>query len=183
MSTIKEAKQRMEEAVEAMGREFSSVRTGKATPALLDTVRVDAYGAKMPMNQVATVNAPEPAMLVVTPFDKTLLQDIERAIHQGDLGLNPANDGNIIRIPIPPLNEERRKELARVLHKMAEEGRVSLRHARKHARDEVQEKMKDHEIGEDDGHRRLDEIDKLTHTYTERIDEMLEKKEAEVMAI
>lgn len=183
MSTINEAKQRMDEAVEAMGREFSSVRTGKATPALLDTVRVDAYGAKMPMNQVATVNAPEPAMLVVTPFDKTLLQDIERAIHQGDLGLNPANDGNIIRIPIPPLNEERRKELAKVLHKMAEEGRVSLRHARKHARDEVQQKMKDHEIGEDDGHRQLDEIDKLTHTYTERIDEMLEKKEAEVMAI
>jgi len=183
MSTIKEAKKRMEEAVEAMAREFTSVRTGKATPALLDTVRVEAYGGKMPMNQVATVHAPEPALLVVQPFDKTLLADIERAILQGDLGLNPANDGNIIRIPIPPLNEERRRELAKVLHKMAEEGKVSLRHARKHARDEVQKLMKDHEIGEDDGHRQLDEIDKLTHSYSERIDEMLEKKEAEVMAI
>jgi ribosome recycling factor len=183
MSTIKEAKQRMEEALEAMAREFSSVRTGKATPSLLDIVRVEAYGGKMPLNQVASVHAPEPALLVVQPFDKTVLPDIERAILQGDLGLNPSNDGNIIRIPIPPLNEERRKELVRVLHKMAEEGRISLRHARKHARDEVQQQMKDHEIGEDEGHRELDEIDKLTHLFTDRIDEMLEKKEAEVMAI
>jgi ribosome recycling factor len=137
----------------------------------------------MPMNQVATVHAPEPAMLVVQPFDKTLLVEIEKAIMQGDLGLNPANDGNIIRIPIPPLNEERRKELARVLHKMAEEGRVSVRHARKQARDDIQKQMKEHEIGEDDGHRQLDEIDQLTHRYTERIDELLEKKEAEGMAI
>jgi len=183
MSTINEAKKRMEEALEAMAREFSSVRTGKATPSLLDTVRVEAYGGKMPLNQVATVHAPEPALLVVQPFDKSLLQDIERGIMQGDLGLNPANDGNIIRIPIPPLNEERRKELARVLHKMAEEGRISLRHARKHARDEIQEQMKEHEIGEDEGHRQLDELDKLTHRYTDRIEEMLEKKEAEVMEI
>jgi ribosome recycling factor len=183
MSTIKEAKQRMEEALEAMAREFSSVRTGKATPSLLDTVRVEAYGGKMPLNQVASVHAPEPALLVVQPFDKTVLPEIERAIMQGDLGLNPANDGNIIRIPIPPLNEERRKELARLLHKMAEEGRISLRHARKNARDEVQQQMKDHDIGEDEGHRQLDEIDKITHRFTERIDEMLEKREAEVMAI
>ncbi|HKK93465.1 MAG TPA: ribosome recycling factor [Longimicrobiales bacterium] len=183
MTTIKETKQRMEEALEAMSREFSSVRTGKATPSLLDTVRVEAYGGKMPLNQVATVHAPEPALLVVQPFDKSLLQEIERGIMQGDLGLNPANDGNIIRIPIPPLNEERRKELVRVLHKMAEEGRISLRHARKHARDEVQKQMKEHEIGEDEGHRQLDELDKLTHRYTDRIEEMLEKKEAEVMEI
>lgn len=183
MSSIKEAKERMEEAVDAVGREFSAVRTGKATPALLDTVRVDAYGAKMPMNQVATVHAPEPALLVVQPFDKTLLPEIEKAIMQGDLGLNPANDGNLVRIPIPPLNEERRKELARVLHKMAEEGRVSVRHARKQARDDIQKQMKDHEIGEDDGHRQLDEVDKLTNSFTHKIDELLEKKEAEVMAI
>lgn len=183
MTTTRETKQRMEEALEALSREFSSVRTGKATPSLLDTVRVEAYGGKMPLKQVATVHAPEPALLVVQPFDKSLLQEIERGIMQGDLGLNPANDGNIIRIPIPPLNEERRKELARVLHKMAEEGRISLRHARKQARDEIQEQMKEHEIGEDEGHRQLDEIDKLTHRYTDRIEEMLEKKEAEVMEI
>ncbi len=183
MSTIKEAKQRMDEAVEAVRREFASVRTGKATPSLLDTVRVEAYGAKMPMNQVATVHTPEPALLVVQPFDKTLIGDIERAIFQADLGLNPANDGNIIRIPIPPLNEERRRDLAKLLHKMAEEGRISLRHARKTARDDIQKQMKEHEIGEDEGHRLLDEVDKLTHDQSARIDEMLEKREAEVMAI
>ncbi len=183
MSTIKEARERMDEAVEAVRREFSSVRTGKATPSLLDTVRVDAYGAKMPINQVATVHTPEPALLVVQPFDKTLIGDIERAIFQADLGLNPANDGNIIRIPIPPLNEERRRDLAKLLHKMAEEGRISLRHARKTARDDVQKQMKEHEIGEDEGHRLLDEVDKLTHDQSARIDAMLEKREAEVMAI
>lgn len=183
MSTIKEAGTRMDETVEAVRREFGSVRTGKATPALLDTVRVEAYGAKMPINQVATVHTPEPALLVVQPFDKTLIGDIERGILQGDLGLNPANDGNIIRIPIPPLNEERRRDLAKLLHKMAEEGRISLRHARKTARDEIQKKMKDHDVGEDEGHRMLDEVDKLTHDHSARIDEMLEKREAEVMAI
>lgn len=183
MASMKEARERMQAAVEAMQREFATVRTGKATPSLLDTVRVDAYGAKMPLNQVATVHTPEPSLLVVQPFDKTLLQDIETAIMKADLGLNPGNDGNIIRIPIPPLNEERRKEFVKILHKMAEDGRVSLRHARHAARDEVQKQMKEHEIGEDEGHRTLDEIEKMTHDFTGRIDEMLKKKEAEVMAI
>lgn len=173
----------MDDALEAMRREFATVRTGKATPALLDTVRVDAYGAKMPINQVATVAAPEPALVVVTPFDKTILADIERAILQADLGLNPANDGSIIRIPIPPLNEERRKEFVKVLHKMAEEGRVSVRHARQKANDTVKSQIKEHEVGEDDGHRLLDAIQKLTDDHVSRIDEMLEHKEKEVMEI
>jgi ribosome recycling factor len=183
MSSLKEARDRMEDALDAVRREFATVRTGKATPALLDTVRVDAYGAKMPLNQVATVHTPEPSLLVVQPFDKTLLQDIEKAIQSADLGLNPGNDGNIIRIPVPPLNEERRREFVKVLHKLAEDGRVSIRHARHGARDEIQSAIKEHELGEDDGHRQLEQVEKMTQEFTERIDELLKAKEAEVMAI
>ena len=183
MATVEEAKKRMEEALDAMRREFATVRTGKATPALLDTVRVDAYGGKMPLNQVATVSTPEPSLLVVQPFDKSLLADVERAIMTADLGLNPANDGNVIRVPIPPLNEERRKEYVKLLHKMAEEGRISLRHARRSVRDELHKKVKEHEIGEDDGRRREDALEKLTQEYTDKIDDLLKHKEDEVMAI
>jgi ribosome recycling factor len=183
MPTVEDAKQRMDAALDAIRREFATVRTGKATPALLDTVRVDAYGSKMPLNQVATVNTPEPSLLVVQPFDKTLIGDIERAIMTADLGLNPANDGNVIRVPIPPLNEERRREYAKVLHKMAEEGRVSIRHARRIVRDELHARVKKHEIGEDEGRRREDALEQLTQEYTEKIDDLLKRKEEEVMAI
>jgi ribosome recycling factor len=183
MPTVQDAKKRMEEALEAIRREFATVRTGKATPALLDTVRVDAYGSKMPLNQVATVNTPEPSLIVVQPFDKSLIGEIERAILTADLGLNPANDGNVIRVPVPPLNEERRKEFVKVLHKMAEEGRISIRHARRIVRDEIHSLVKDHEIGEDEGHRREEALEKLTQEYSDTIDEMLKHKEDEVMAI
>ena len=183
MPTVEDARRRMEAALDALRREFATVRTGKATPALLDTVRVDAYGSKMPVNQLATVNAPEPSLLVVQPFDKTLLADIERAIMVADLGLNPANDGNVIRIPIPPLNEERRKEYVKLLHNMAEEGRVSLRHSRRIVREEIHELVKEHELGEDEGRRREDALEKLTHQYGDKIDELMKHKEEEVMAI
>ena len=183
MPSLKEARSRMDAALDALRREFATVRTGKATPALLDTVRVDAYGSKMPLNQVATVHTPDASLLMVQPFDKTLLAEIERGIQMADLGLNPSNDGNVIRVPIPALTEERRKEYAKLLHKMAEEARVSIRHARKIARDEVQGLIKGHEVGEDDGHRQLDEIEKVTHDYTEQIDDLLSRKETEVMAI
>ena len=183
MATVEDAKSRMEEALDALRREFATVRTGKATPALLDTVRVEAYGSKMPINQVATVSTPESSLIVVQPFDKGLIGDIERAIQSSDLGLNPANDGNLIRIPIPPLNEERRREFAKVLHKMAEEGRISIRHARRIVREEIQQLVKDHEIGEDDGHRREEALEKVTHEYNDKIDELLKHKEEEVMAI
>lgn len=183
MPSIKEAKKRMEEAVDAVRREFNTVRTGKATPALLDTVRVDAYGSRMPLNQVATVHTPEPSLLVVQPFDKGLMGEVERGILQADLGLNPANDGTVIRVPIPSLNEERRKEYARLLHKMAEEGRVSVRHSRQTARDEIKQRMKDHEISEDEGHRQMDEVQRLTDEYIGRIDELLGRKEEEVMQV
>ncbi|MEX2047957.1 MAG: ribosome recycling factor [Gemmatimonadota bacterium] len=183
MPTVEDAKRRMDEALDAMRREFASVRTGKATPALLDSVRVEAYGAKMPVNQVATINAPEPSLIVVQPFDKSLITEIQRAINGAGLGLNPANDGNVIRIPIPPLNEERRKEFAKVLHKMAEEGRVSIRHARRIVREEIHELVKKHDIGEDEGRRREEALEKLTQEFNEKIEELLEKKEAEVMAV
>ena len=181
--SLKEARSRMDDAIEALRREFATVRTGKATPALLDTVRVDAYGSKMPLNQVANVSTPEASLLVVQPYDKGLLGDIERAILTADLGLNPANDGNLIRIPIPPLNEERRKEYVKLLHQMAEEGRVSIRHARKMGNDDIKHAIKEHETGDDEGHRQLEEIQKQTDDYAQKIDEMLQHKEKEVMAI
>lgn len=183
MPTVEDAKQRMEAALEAIRRDFGTVRTGKASTALLDTVRVDAYGSKMPLNQVATINTPEPSLLVVQPFDKTLIGDIERAIFTANLGLNPANDGNVIRIPVPPLNEERRKEYVKVLHKMAEEGRVSVRHARRTVREEIHALIKEHELSEDDGRRREEAVEKLTHDYTAKIDGLLKRKEEEVLAI
>lgn len=181
--SLDEARTRMDAALDALRREFSTVRTGKATPALLDTVRVEAYGSKMPLNQVATVHTPDASLLMVQPFDKSVLAEIERGIQMADLGLNPSNDGNVIRVPIPALTEERRKEYAKLLHKMAEEAKVSVRHARKLSRDEVQGLMKEHELGEDDGHRQLDDIEKLTHEYADQIDELLSRKEHEVMAI
>ena len=183
MPTVESAKRRMDEALEAIRREFATVRTNKATPALLDTVRVDAYGSKMPINQLATINTPEPTLLVVQPYDKGLVSEVERAIRSSDLGLNPASDGSIIRIPIPPLNEQRRKEYVKVLHKMAEEGKISIRHARREVRDELHALVKKHEVGEDDAKRREEQLEKLTHEYTAKIDELLKKKEAEVMAI
>ena len=183
MATVEDARKRMEDALDAMRREFATVRTGKATPALLDTVRVDAYGSKMPVNQVATVSTPDPTLLVVQPFDKTLIGEIERGIQSADLGLNPANDGNVIRVPIPPLNEERRKEYAKLLHKMAEEGRISIRHARRTVRDDIQALVKEHEIGEDEGHRREEALEKLTHEYNDKIDDLLKRKEEEIMEV
>ena len=183
MATVEEAKRRMEDALEAMRREFASIRTGKATPALLDTVRVDAYGSKMPVNQVATVHTPEASLLVVQPFDKSLISAIEKAILTADLGLNPANDGNIIRVPIPPLNEERRKEYVKLLHRMAEEGKVSIRHARRITREELHAEIKEHEMGEDEGRRREDALEKVTQEYSDKIDQLLKHKEAEILAV
>ena len=183
MPTVEDAKTQMEAALEALRREFATVRTGKATPALLDTVRVEAYGSQMPLNQLATISTPESSLLVVQPFDKTLLPDIERAIMTADLGLNPANDGNIIRIPIPPLNEERRQEYVKLLHRMTEEGRISIRHARRTVRDELHQLVRDHELSEDESRRREYQLEKLTKDYVEKVDELLKSKEAEVMAI
>ncbi len=183
MTSLKETQSRMEAAIEAVRREFATVRTGKASPALLEHVRVEAYETHMPLEQLATISAPEPRLLVVQPWDKNLMGVIEKAIQSSDLGLNPSNDGTIIHVPVPQLNEERRQELVKVLHKMAEEGRVSVRAARRAANDDIKAKMKDGEVSEDEGHRALEEVQKLTDEYGEKIESLLTAKEAEVLEV
>ncbi len=183
MPTTEAAHKHMTGAVDALRRDFATVRTGKASPALLDSVRVEAYGSTMPLNQVATVSAPEPRLLVIQPWDTSMLSAIEKGIQAADLGLNPSNDGRIVRVPIPALTEERRKEFVRVLHKMAEEARVSVRHARKEANDDVKARQKDGELSEDDARRRQDEVQKLTDGYIQEIDDLLKAKEAEVLEV
>jgi ribosome recycling factor len=173
----------MENALEAIRREFASVRTGKASPALLEHVKVEAYETQMPLEQLSTISAPEPRLLVVQPWDKTLVDTIEKAIRSSDLGLNPSNDGTVIHVPIPPLNEERRQELVKVLHKMAEEGRVSLRNARRVANDEIKAKTKSGDLSEDDGHRMLEEVQEMTDGYVTKIDAFLKAKEEEVLEV
>jgi ribosome recycling factor len=180
---LREASSGMDKAVDAMRREFSSVRTGKATPALLDTVRVEAYESKMPLKQVANVSVPEPQMLLVQPYDPNLAGAIANAIRNADLGLNPSVDGTVVRVPIPPLTEERRKEMVKLLHRIAEEGRVSIRHLRHVGRDTLQKQQKDGEISEDEMHRLQDELQQLTDGHIENIDALLVKKEAEVMEV
>jgi ribosome recycling factor len=183
MTALKETRDRMESSLEAVRREFASVRTGKASPALLEHVRVEAYETHMPLEQLATISAPEPRLLVVQPWDKNLMGVIEKALQSSDLGLNPSNDGSVIHVPIPPLNEERRQELVKILHKMAEEGRVSLRAARRAANDDIKAKMKDGEMPEDEGHRLLEEVQKLTDEYGEKVEALLKAKEAEVLEV
>lgn len=183
MSTIKNVEKQMEDTLDAVRREFAAIRTGKATPALLDTVRVEAYGSNVPLNQVATVSTPEPSLLVVQPFDKSVIPEVEKGIMQADLGLNPANDGTVIRVPVPSLNEERRREMVRLLSKNAEEGRVSIRHARREGNDEVKERVKEGELSDDEGRRAMDEIQKLTDRYIGKIDSMMENKEKEIMTV
>jgi len=183
MPTREQAREQMERALEALRRDFGSVRTGKASPALLDMVRVDAYGSKMPLNQVASVSTPEARMLLVQPWDKALMADIEKAIRSAELGLNPANDGNVIRVPVPALNEERRREMVRLLHKHAEEGRIGVRHARQEANKEIRARQQGHEMSEDEAHRQLDDIQKLTDEYIAKVDHLLKAKEEEVMEV
>jgi ribosome recycling factor len=183
MPTYGQAQEQMEKSMDAVRREFNSVRTGKASPALLDTVRVDAYGSKMPLNQVASVSTPEPRLLLVQPWDKGLLSDIEKAIRNSELGLNPSNDGNIIRVPVPALNEERRRDMVKVLHKLAEEGRIAVRHARQEANKEIKRRQSEHELSEDDARREMDRIQKLTDEYIGKVDHLLAAKEEEVMEV
>jgi ribosome recycling factor len=176
----KQARQAMDKAVEAVRREFSTVRTGKATTALLDLVRVEAYGNEMPLNQVASVAAPEPKLLTVQPWDKSLLKAVEKAILASDLGLTPSNDGNLIRIPLPPLNEERRKELVKVVHKFAEEGRVAVRHARTEAISKIK---KTEHVSDDDKKHAEKEIQTLHDDHLKLVEEAVKAKEVEIMEV
>lgn len=170
----------MHRAVENTKKEFSTIRSGKATPQLLDTVRVDAYGQQMPLNQVAGVSAPEPRLLTVQPWDKSLMAAIEKAIQSADLGLNPANDGTIIRVPLPPLTEERRKELVKLVHKLAEEGRISIRHARTEALHKIK---KTEHISDDDKHRADKDIQKIHDDAIQQIEVLVKAKEQEIMEV
>lgn len=179
----KEIDQKMDKTVEVVASEFRSVRTGKASSHLLDTVKVEAYGTSMSLNQVATVNAPEPRLLVVQAFDKSTIGDIIKGIQSADLGLNPIADGANIRVPIPALNEERRKEMARQCKHLAEEGRVAIRNIRREANEHIKKLQKDKEVSEDQEHDLHDEIQKLTDNHTKKIDTLLAEKEKEVMEV
>lgn len=178
---LAEAKQKMDAAVEFVSEEFSTVRTGRANPQLLHRITVEYYGTPTPLQQLASIAVPEPRLLVVQPFDKSTVTDIERAIQQADLGLNPSNDGSVIRIAFPPLTEERRKELIKLVRHMGEEGKVSVRNVRRHSKSEMEELHG--EISDDDIHRGEDELQELTDEYVERIDRLLANKEAELLEV
>ena len=180
---IPETEGRMDKAVEALKRELGTIRTGKATVSLLDNIRVDYYGTATPLIQLAGISAPEPRLLVVQPYDKSLLTPIAKAIQTSDLGLNPQDDGQFLKIPIPPLNEERRKDLVKLAHKLAEECKISIRNARRDAIEQLKKAQKDGEIPEDDSRRAVDQVGKLHDKFISQVDEILKKKEAEVMEV
>ena len=176
-----EVKGRMDAGVERVRRDMANVRTGRATVGLLDNVHVEAYGAKMPINQVATLSIPEPAMIIAQPFDPSLMGAIEKAIRASDLGLNPANDGKVVRIPIPALTDDRRKELSRHVHKQAEEGRNAVRLVRRDGNERLKKLLKEHKISEDDERKGLDQIQKLTDEHVKLIDELQRKKDQDLL--
>jgi len=180
-SLFGEVKKRMDAQIDHVRRELGGVRTGRASVTILDTVHVEAYGSPMPLNQVASMSIPEPQMIVAQPFDPSLLSAIEKAIRSSNLGLNPTSDGKIVRIPIPALTEERRKELSKLVHKYAEEGRNGVRQVRRDANEKLKKLLKDHKISEDDERRGLDEVQKITDQHITLIDELQKKKDAELL--
>ena len=180
---LEDARERMLKSAEAAQHEFATVRTGRASPALLDRVVVDYYGAMTPLNQLATISAPEARLITVQPYDKSVLGAIEKAIKSSDLGLNPLNDGKLIRVPIPALTEERRRDLVKHVRKLAEDYRVSVRNHRRDSLEMLKELEKDKEITEDDRRHAAEKIDALTKEYIERLDKTLKGKEDEIMAV
>lgn len=180
-SLFGEVGKRMAAATEHVRHELSGVRTGRASVTILDSVHVEAYGARMPLNQLAGLSVPEPSLIIAQPFDPSQLAAIEKAIRSSDLGLNPASDGKVVRIPIPSLTEDRRKELSRHVHKLAEEGRNSVRQVRRDANDRLKKLLKDHAISEDDEKKGLDEVQKLTDNHIRQIDELQKKKDQDLL--
>ena len=176
-----ETKTRMDGAIDRVRRDMASVRTGRATVTILDGVQVDAYGSRVPVNQMATLSVPEPAMIIAQPFDPSLLKALEKAIGSADLGLNPANDGKVVRIPIPSLTDDRRKELSRHVHKQAEEGRNAVRQVRRDANERLKKLLKAHGISEDDERKGLAQIQKVTDDHVKLIDELQKKKDQELL--
>ncbi len=187
MATIEEfisdATRRMDKSVEAAHHEFNTVRTGRASAALLDRIQVEYYGTKMPLKQLATINVPEPRMLTIQPFDPTTIPVIERTIMESDLGLQPSSDGKLVRLPIPQLTEDRRKELVRVVRKIAEDSRIAVRNVRRDVMHHLKVLVDDGDVGSDEERRAEDRVQKLTDEHTHRIDELLKKKEAEILEV
>jgi len=180
---VKESKEKMQKSLDSFKQELSHIRTGRASVGLLDAIEVDAYGAKMKLNQLANVTAPEPRLLVIAPWDKAQIAAIERAILASPLDITPSNDGHVIRLPIPQLTEERRRELVRVVGKLEEEAKVAVRNIRRHAVDTAKKAQKDGEIPEDDAHKLTAEVQELTDAYCDKIDEAFTAKEAEIMEV
>jgi ribosome recycling factor len=176
-----EINKRMKAALDHLQHEFGGVRTGRASVTILDGVHVEAYGSKMPLNQIAGLSIPEPTMILAQPFDPSQLGAIEKAIRAAGLGLNPANDGKVVRIPLPTLTEERRKELSRHVHKLSEEGRNSIRQVRRDANERLKKLLKDHQISEDDEKKGLDEVQKITDQHIKHIDDLQKKKDSELL--
>jgi ribosome recycling factor len=180
---VKETGPKMDLVVEDFKRKLSNVRTGRATVGLLDTVSVDYYGTPTPLNQMASVAVPEPQLITVQPWDMSQLGAVEKAIIAANLGLNPSNDGKVIRLPVPPLNEERRRQLAKQVHEIAEEHRIAIRNVRHHSNDQLKKSLKEKLISEDDERGGLDDVQKLTNTYIAKIDELAKNKETEIMSV
>ena len=176
-----EIRKRMDGQIDFVRKELAGVRTGRASVAILDAVHVEAYGSHVPLNQVASLSIPEPTMIVAQPFDPSLMGAIEKAVRISNLGLNPTNDGKVVRIPIPALTEERRKELSKIVHKYAEEGRNAVRQVRRDANDRLKKLLKDSKISEDDERRGLDEVQKITDQQISAIDDLQKKKDAELL--
>ncbi|HEX21792.1 MAG TPA: ribosome recycling factor [Actinobacteria bacterium] len=180
---IKNARERMKKAIIATGHELAGVRTGRASASILDRINIDYYGTKTPINQAASISVPESQLLLIQPWDKSIIAEIEKAILNSDLGITPANDGQVIRLPFPPLSEERRKELVKIVKKYAEEGRVAVRNIRRDANEHLKKEEKNHEISEDDLARAEDEVQKLTDGKIKDIDDLLTMKEKEIMEV
>lgn len=180
---LDDAKRRMDKSVEATAHEFTTIRTGRAAAALLDRVRVDYYGQETPLNQLATINVPESRLLTIQPYDPSSIKAIERAIQESELGLTPSNDGKIVRLPIPQLTEERRKELVKVVRNLAEEGRVAVRNVRRDVMHHLKELVRDGDVGDDEERRAEERAQKLTDEHVAKIDELLKKKEEEIMEV
>ncbi len=180
---LEESEDKMKKSIAAFRRELATIRTGKATTTLLDGIKVDAYGQSMPLNQVASISVPEPRMILVQPWDQTIVSDVEKAIQKSNTGLVPNTDKNVIRLPIPPLTEERRVELVKLVKKHAEEARVSVRNIRRDSNEHLKKAQKDGEISEDDSHKAVDKVQKLTDRYVEEVDKVLAQKEKEIMEV
>ncbi len=180
---LRDATNRMDKSVESTRNEFNTVRTGRAAAALLDRIQIDYYGQQTPLKQLATINVPEPRMLTIQPFDPSSTKAIEKAIQESDLGLTPSNDGKLIRLPMPQPNEERRRELVKVVRKLAEEGKVAVRNVRRDVMHHLQDLVKNGDVGDDEERRAEDRVQKLTDEHTKTIDDLLQHKEAEIMEV